>query len=648
MSQNYQMTPDELRAVQLIELELLCEVDRICLKNNIPYRIVAGTLLGAVRHGGFIPWDDDADTAFLRDEYERFREACETDLDTSRFYFQDHRNTHGYRWGYGKLRRKGTEFIRLKQEHMPYEQGIFIDIFPYDNVPDNYFLRCIHCFRCFLYRKTFWSEVGKNTAKGIGKFIYILLSKIPANKLYKSYNKFIKKSNERESQWIRILTFPTPTKDFGYKRKWANEISRYLFEGIKLCGVAEYDEYMTFKYGDYINLPPENQRKTHPISKLKLLGGLMRKFRILQFPVRNTMGGITQYALNNWKHIDKSHFQFDFATIDTKLDCAYELIAQGCEVHYISCYYENNPERFVKEFNAILDRGYDAIHLHTSYWKSFIVEELAIAKNVPIIIVHSHNSDLGGMAASANRKETLKIHNKKKAEFATDLATHFCACSNKAADWLFGEQIPKEKIQILPNAIDVERFAFNPAIREKYRKELVLENDFVIGHVGRFEYQKNHDFLINIFNEVSKIIYNAKLLLIGDGELFDEIKEKVNRLNLADKVLFLGRRTDVSSLYQAMDTFVLTSHFEGLAIVLIEAQCSGATTTTTNVTMPENTITDLIEGLPFDLNLWRDRIVDIANDGFERRDYSEEVTAAGYSIKRQIKILENIYSKGEI
>ena len=271
MSQDYQLTPEELREVQLVELELLCEVDRVCRKCGINYRIVAGTMLGAVRHNGFIPWDDDADVGFLREEYEQFRKACETELDTSRFYFQDHRNTPGYRWGYGKLRRKGTEFMRHGQEHMPYEQGIFIDIFPYDYVPDNYIMRCFHCFRCFLFRKTFWSEVGRLTAKGLEKLAYIVMSKRTAAVLYRSYDKFIAKSNRRESRWIRILTFPTPTKDFGYRRKWADEISDFVFEGVELCGVGEYDEYLTFKYGDYMSLPPESERKTHPVSRLKLL-----------------------------------------------------------------------------------------------------------------------------------------------------------------------------------------------------------------------------------------------------------------------------------------------------------------------------------------------------------------------------------------
>ena len=127
-----------LRKIQMIQLEMLEEVDRICKKCNIHYNIIAGTLLGAVRHGGYIPWDDDADVAMLRKEYEKFRKACKTELDTTRFEFQDDRRTKGYRWGYGKLRRKDTLFLREFQEHMPYFQGIFIDVFPLDAVPDNF------------------------------------------------------------------------------------------------------------------------------------------------------------------------------------------------------------------------------------------------------------------------------------------------------------------------------------------------------------------------------------------------------------------------------------------------------------------------------------------------------------------------------
>ena len=133
----YQISQEELKKLQGVQIDLICEVDRICKKHKIQYSMVGGTMLGAIRHGGYIPWDDDADIGFLREEYEKFRKICKTELDSSKYYFLDCRDKKGYRWGYGKLRRRDTEFIRLNQEFMPYEQGIFIDIMPFDNVPDS-------------------------------------------------------------------------------------------------------------------------------------------------------------------------------------------------------------------------------------------------------------------------------------------------------------------------------------------------------------------------------------------------------------------------------------------------------------------------------------------------------------------------------
>ena len=183
-----------LRQIQMVQLEMLEEVDRICKKCNIHYNIIAGTLLGAVRHGGYIPWDDDADVAMLREEYEKFRKACKTELDTSRFEFQDDRRTRGYRWGYGKLRRKGTLFLREFQENMPYFQGIFIDVFPLDSVPDNYFLRSINNFECFCVRKILWSKVGKIADKSaVKRMVYSVLDKIPEKDVLKYYHNMIKR-----------------------------------------------------------------------------------------------------------------------------------------------------------------------------------------------------------------------------------------------------------------------------------------------------------------------------------------------------------------------------------------------------------------------------------------------------------------------
>lgn len=268
----YQLSQEELRQVQLIQLELICEVDRICKKKNIRYNMVGGTMLGAIRHKGYIPWDDDADIGFLREEYEKFRVACKTELDQDKFYFQDCRDTEGYRWGYGKLRRKGTEFIRLQQEFMPYPQGIAIDLMPFDNIPDGEAAKRIHKVKCFLYRKIFWSAVGRKSEKNrIKRLGYQILYRIPEKTIKKSYQRFIDKSGKKQTKQVRILTFPTPKKVFGYERKWYTELTEYEFEGKYFPGAVDYDGYLKVKYKNYMDLPPVEKRKTHPISKLKLL-----------------------------------------------------------------------------------------------------------------------------------------------------------------------------------------------------------------------------------------------------------------------------------------------------------------------------------------------------------------------------------------
>lgn len=265
------MDNETLRKVQMVQLELLQEVDRICKKCNIHYNIIAGTLLGAVRHGGYIPWDDDADVALLREEYEKFRVACKTELDTSRFYFQDHRNTKGYRWGYGKLRRKNTLFLREFQEHMPYKQGIFIDIFPLDGVPDNYFLRSIKNFQCFCVRKILWSKVGKIAEKNmIKRSIYRILAKIPEKDTFCYYHRMIDQANRKKTRMVRILMFPTPNNEYGYYRNWYENSVDIEFEGIIFQGIKDHDSYLSFKFGNYMELPPLEGRKVHPVSKLKL------------------------------------------------------------------------------------------------------------------------------------------------------------------------------------------------------------------------------------------------------------------------------------------------------------------------------------------------------------------------------------------
>lgn len=267
----YKLTDDELKKVQDIQKELINEVKRICEKCGIHFCMVGGTMLGAIRHKGYIPWDDDADIGFLRTEYEKFRKACETELNHEKYYMQDLRDTSGYRWGYGKLRRKNTEFVRLNQEFVPYEQGISIDLMPFDNVPDHWFSKRIHFFRCFLYRKIFWSEVGSRSEENIcKKMVYKVMKCLPMEMVIKSYQRFIDSGCGKKTKLVRILTFPTPKGVYGYERKWYTNLSLYRFGDMRLPGAKDYDAYLRVKYGDYMKLPPVEKRKVHPISKLTL------------------------------------------------------------------------------------------------------------------------------------------------------------------------------------------------------------------------------------------------------------------------------------------------------------------------------------------------------------------------------------------
>jgi len=268
------LSEEEFRKVQLCELELLKEVDRICRKHNIRYAIIAGTLLGAVRHGGFIPWDDDADVALLREDYEKFRKACREELKGRPYYFQDDRNTPGYRWGYGKLRLKDSVFRREHQEDMPYAQGICIDVFPMDGVPDFYPLRVLNNFECFCIRKMLWSKTGAKLEKDpLKRAALKALSRIPEKKAKGIYHDLIRRSGKK-TKYVRILMFPAPNRTYGYKRIWYAKTADIKFEGITFSGIAGWHDYLSFKFGDYMKYPPEADRvkKQHPVTALKFPG----------------------------------------------------------------------------------------------------------------------------------------------------------------------------------------------------------------------------------------------------------------------------------------------------------------------------------------------------------------------------------------
>lgn len=272
------LTPEQFRKMQLTELDMLVDFDRVCRKNNINYVLFGGSLIGAIRHKGYIPWDDDADIAMLREDYDCFKK-CINELNPEICFFQDHDTDPDYRWGYGKLRRTGTKYVRVGQEHLKCKTGIFVDVFPLDDVPKHLMGQILQDWHCFFLRKILWSEVAKNNMTGFGRIWFTILSKIPLSFPFYQYKKYIRRSNNSTPNRVRCLAFPAmgmlykknPLKErYGMPKSWFLDRAEYSFEGKKFYSSKDYDAILKYMYGDYMTPPDENHREQHaPFSEIE-------------------------------------------------------------------------------------------------------------------------------------------------------------------------------------------------------------------------------------------------------------------------------------------------------------------------------------------------------------------------------------------
>lgn len=262
---------EDLKRMQGIQLELMSEFDRVCRAHDIKYAITCGTLLGAVRHKGFIPWDNDADITMLREEYEKFKRVA-GELDQSVCFFQDHDTDPEYLWGYGKVRRTGTTFIREGQAHLHCKTGVYIDVMPLDDIPISTIGQQLNDFKCFCLRKILWSRVAVANSNQLR---WKILSKIPVSTVYKTLDKAARKSSNSNNKPVRVLTLPSGGKErsqeygsgknavnlrYGMPKEWFLNLVEYQFEDRKLFGTKYYDEYLTSRYGEYMNLPPKEKQ----------------------------------------------------------------------------------------------------------------------------------------------------------------------------------------------------------------------------------------------------------------------------------------------------------------------------------------------------------------------------------------------------
>ena len=356
-------------------------------------------------------------------------------------------------------------------------------------------------------------------------------------------------------------------------------------------------------------------------------------------------GGIEAVVISEYLAMDKSKIQFDFICDEDSTNIPYDLIEKnGGRVIKIPPY--QKAFKYHKELKKVLkENNYKIVHSHISTMSVFSLFAAKCA-GVPVRIAHSHST--------TNKKEKKKNLMKQVLRpFSKVFATNYMCCSELAGRWLFGDkEYDKGNVYLLNNAIDLDKFKYDEKLRKKKRKELGIKDDtLVIGHLGRFVAQKNHTFLIDIFNEIHKKNNNSILLLAGQGPLMEDIKNKVKDLNLDDSVKFLGQRNDANELYQAFDVFLLPSLYEGLPVVGVEAQAAGLLCYLSDDMTKETKVLDITKFMSLNNTPeeWADNILDDVKK-YKRIDTSKEMTAKNFNIKEEAKKLEeyylNLYNNG--
>lgn len=349
-------------------------------------------------------------------------------------------------------------------------------------------------------------------------------------------------------------------------------------------------------------------------------------------------GGVESVVMNYYRNIDRNKVQFDFLCSESSTDIPYEEIEKlGGRVFIVPNY--TKVVKYQKELKKIFkENNYKIVHSHINTLSIFPLRAAKKA-GVPIRIAHSHST--------TNKKEKKKnLLKQVLMPFSRVYATDYMCCSELAGRWLFGDkEYDKGNVYLLNNAIDLDKFKYDEDVRKEKRKELGISDDtLVIGHVGRFVEQKNHRFLIDIFNEIHKKNSNSLLLLVGQGPLKKEIENKVEELKLNDSVRFLGQRNDINELYQAFDVFCLPSLYEGLPVVGVEAQATGLLCELSNDMTKETKVLDTTRFISLNTSAeeWATIILDDYSK-FKRHDTTSEITKNNFNIKDETSKLENEY-----
>lgn len=362
----------------------------------------------------------------------------------------------------------------------------------------------------------------------------------------------------------------------------------------------------------------------------------MAKIRVLHVLTVLNKGGLETMLMNYFRNMNKDEFEIHFLVHRTSGFYEKEIIENKGYIHRVQAlsYSPIKMKKYWQELNHFFSvNTFDVVHVHSDLFGYF---PLKAAQNngQQVTIIHCHNTNSEG---GFLKKEVGKILNNN----IFSITKNYFACSLEAGKWMFGNH----EFEVINNAIDSDEYRFNQSKRDLVRENLKIQNISIV-NVGRFNLQKNHLFLLEVFSEIVKKNNNYKLFLVGDGELKTQILEKIKNLNLEGKVELLGVRSDIPELLQAMDIFLFPSLFEGLPVSLVEAQATGIKCVISDGVPIESILVEEnveVISLKENAELWADKILKIQN--FERKDVSNIIKEKGYDIKENAKKLEEKYTQ---
>lgn len=361
--------------------------------------------------------------------------------------------------------------------------------------------------------------------------------------------------------------------------------------------------------------------------------------KILQVGLGNNPGGVEAFVMNYYRELAGNGISFDFVSMYGKIAYEEEIKSLGGRVFYVPNV-KKDYFGYVKGMKALLAReGYDVVHVNMLSAANILPLRLAHEAGVKNVVAHSHNASAPGML----RKLLDRVNRPGISRYADSKL----ACGEKAGRWLFGDAAFEQgAVTLVSNAIDVEKYLFSGENRRRIREKYGFGEDFLVGHVGRFQAQKNHEAVLGIFRCIAEKVPEARLCLVGDGELLGQMKKKTEEYGLTEKVFFAGVRTDVEQFLSAMDVFLFPSLFEGLPFTLVEAQANGlpcviSDTITDEIVLDKGRVRKV--SLTEAPQVWADCLLKCRSLPREDREAGKRLAQAHFDIRIEAKRLMELY-----